>query len=263
MRRTACAAIILAPGTYIFSTKGANGVARPNAGRLELQPDMSLSGVSGDRSAVVIDMSLLPVSSFNFSLGRTGGLRLGRGSNGVEWLTIVGNPNATASVETDLADTHAAYVTVAHVIAHESARGVDVRNIGSGMSGRSIAARIEDSEFFGGLEGVRVVNTNGVIGGQIDATMSGIRSHDNGFGCVVENNRSSSGSIHVRSSGSRFEHNSLGCLIGGGLVAGSGVANSNSTVFEAYGTAFVDNTATISGHWRRARAGCGDTCRCQ
>ena len=35
------AAIILAPGTYVLSALTAAGVARPNAGRLELQQDMS------------------------------------------------------------------------------------------------------------------------------------------------------------------------------------------------------------------------------
>src|SRR5512146_1732982 len=51
------AVILLAPGTYVLSAKNGSGVARPNGGRLELQPDMSLSGVAGDRSAVVIDMA--------------------------------------------------------------------------------------------------------------------------------------------------------------------------------------------------------------
>ncbi len=49
------AAIILAPGTYVLSATDAAGVARTNAGRLELQRDMSLYGVTDERSAVVID----------------------------------------------------------------------------------------------------------------------------------------------------------------------------------------------------------------
>src|SRR5687768_8965180 len=47
------AAITLAPGTYVLSAAAA-GAARPNGGRLELQRDMSLYGVTDDRSAVVI-----------------------------------------------------------------------------------------------------------------------------------------------------------------------------------------------------------------
>ena len=236
------AAVFLAPGTYVLSAKNLAGVARPNGGRLELQPGMSLSGVMDDRSAVVIDMSLLPGSSFNAALGKTGGIRIGRGENAVEWLTIVGNPNAAAGIETDLGDAHPTQITIAHVTAHGSIRGLDVRNTGATMSARSIAASIQDNEFFEAIEGIRLLNVNGVIGGQIDVTMSGNRVHDNGNGCIIEHNRAISSRIHVRSSGDRFEHNGLGCLIGGGLVAAPGIANSNSTVFESYGDAFSDNT---------------------
>jgi hypothetical protein len=241
------AAIVLAPGIYVLSARDANGAARPNGGRLELQPDMSLTGVANDRSAVVIDMSTLPAASFTVTLGKTSGIRVGRGSNSVEWLTILGNPNSGAGVETDLADLQPADVTIAHVLAHGSIRGIDVRNTGDAMAGRRIVARIDDNEFYGGTEGIRVLNSGGVAGGQIDATMSGNRVHHNVNGCIIEHNRASAGTIRVRSSGDRFEHNALGCLIGGGLVAGpaAGVANSNSTVFEAYGDAFVDNTLDV------------------
>lgn len=241
------AAIVIAPGAYVLTASTTAGVPRPNGGRLELQPGMSLVGVSGDRSAVVIDLSSLPGASFNASVGKTAGIRIGRGTNSVEWMTIVGNPNSAAAVETDLSDGQPTQVTVAHVTAHESIRGVDVRNSGVAMSGRSIVATIEDNEFFGGSEGVRVLNGSGIIGGRIEVTMSGNRIHDNTNGCIIEHNRSSSGSIHVRSSGDRFEHNALGCLIGGGLVAGtaSGAASSNSTAVEAHGDAFVDNTLDV------------------
>lgn len=237
------AAVLLAPGIYILSVKDAANVARPNGGRLELQPDMSMSGVSGDRAAVVIDLSKLPGSSFNASFGKTGGIRVGRGGNSVDWLTIVGHPAAAASIETDLADAYPTWIGIAHVVAHGSIRGVDVRNIGAAMDGRSIVVRFDDDEFYGGGEGIRLLNLNGVTGGQIDVTMSGNRVHDNGNGCIIEHNRASSNSIRVRSSGDRFEHNGLGCLIGGGLVAASGAANSNTTIFEAYGDSFSDNTA--------------------
>src|SRR5687768_9380027 len=94
------AAIILAPGRYVLSSSGPGGVARPNGGRLELLQDMSLYGVAGDRSAVVIDTSLLPQSSFNAPFGRTGSIRIGRGRNAIEWLTIIGNPLAAAGIAT-------------------------------------------------------------------------------------------------------------------------------------------------------------------
>jgi len=209
-----------------------------------MQPGMSLVGLVGDRAAVVIDMSGLPLSSFNVALGRTAGIRIGRGSNSVEWLTILGNPNSAAGIETDLADANPTDVVVAHVVAHESLRGVDVRNTTAAMSGRVIVARLEDNEFYRGAEGIRVLNSGGAIGGRIDVTMNGNRSHDNANGCIIEHNRASSGVISVRSSGDQFTHNGLGCLIGGGLVAAPGSANSNVTTFEAHGDAFVDNTLT-------------------
>lgn len=240
------AAIVLAPGTYVLSATNPGGVARPNGGRLELQRDMSLSGVSGDRSAVVIDFSALPAASFTVA-GKSSGIRIGRGNNSVEWLTILGNPSSAAGVETDLVDVYPPQVVIAHIVAHGSIRGVDVRNSGVAMNGRSVVARIDDNDFFGGKEGIRVLNESGVIGGQIDLTMSGNRAHDNNVGCVVEHNRASSGSLRVRSSGDQFEHNNIGCLIGGGLVNAVGAANSNTTVFEGHGDAFVDNTLVVNG----------------
>ena len=85
------AAILLSPGNYLLSSTNGAGSARPNGGRLEFQRDMSLYGVTGDRGAVVIDASALPASAFNVSFGRTGPIRIGRGNNAVEWLTIVGS----------------------------------------------------------------------------------------------------------------------------------------------------------------------------
>ena len=237
------ATILLGPGTYVLSAKDASGVDRPNAGRLELRQDMSLSGVVGDRAAVVIDAMGLPPSSFPMPFGRTGVIRTGRGNNAVEWLTIAGNPLAAAAIETDLGSTADARVRVAHVVAGNSARGVDIRNVGAAMAGRRLSAEIVDGEFFRGVEGIRVANFAGADHGDISVVMSGNRSYQNVLGCIVENNRSSFATIYVRSGGDRFEDNGLGCQIGSGL-ASSGVASSNSTVFEGHGTHFVNNTRT-------------------
>ena len=233
------ASVILAPGIYSLSPTA------PNGGRLELQQDMSLYGVGGDRTAVVIDATALLASSFSFEFGRTGVIRTGRGSNAVEWLTIAGNPLAADAIETDLVSTPGAQLRVAHVVAGNNARGVDIRNVGAAMAGRRIDAEIVDSEFFRGVEGIRVINFNGAHQGEIHVVMSGNRSYENVLGCIIENNRSSFATIHVRSSGDRFEDNGLGCQIGGGLVAMPvGAANSNSTVFEGHGTHFINNTRT-------------------
>ncbi len=238
--------ILLAPGTYVLSARNAADVVRPNGGRLELQQDMSISGVAGDRAAVVIDAASLPPSSFPLApplIGRTGVIRIGRGSNAVEWLTIAGNPLAAAGIETDIGTTADAWVRIAHIVVSDAARGVDVRNIGAGMAGRRLYAEITDSEFFRGVEGIRVANFVGAHGGEITVVMSGNRSHWNELGCILENNRSNFGKIHVRSSGDRFYDNGFGCQVGAAL-ASSGVANFNSTIFEAHGSAFINNTRT-------------------
>jgi len=240
------AAIILAPGIYALSANGPGGLPRPNGGRLELQLDMSLYGLAGDRAAVVIDTSSLPLSSLNVALGRTGSIRIGRGSNSIEWLTIVGNLLAAAGIETDLAGTPTTRIRVAHVVSGGSTRGVDVRNVGAAMAGRRIDAEIVDSDFSSGIgamgirDAVRIANFNGSHGGQIYVVMSGNVVHDSEMGCVVTNNRSNSGIISVRSSGDRFENNGVGCVVAGATVS-SGTGNSNSTTFEAHGSKFTNN----------------------
>jgi hypothetical protein len=113
------------------------------------------------------------------------------------------------------------------------------------MAGRRIDAEIVDSEVFGGVEGIRVINFNGAHFGEITVTMQGNRVYANRLGCIIENNRSNFAKISVRSSGDRFEDNGLGCEIGGALVAAAGVANSNTTTFEAHGTHFTNNTRTV------------------
>jgi hypothetical protein len=239
------ATVILAPGTYQLSPMDPAGKDRTNLGRLELQTDMALYGVAGDRGAVVIDAAALLQRSFSQPFGRTGVIRTGRGRNAVEWLTVHGNPLAAAAVETDLVGTPEHHIRVAHVVAGDSARGVDIRNIGATMAGRRIDAEIVDGEFFRGVEGIRIINLAGAHQGDISVVMSGNRSYANFLGCIVENNRSSFAEIYVRSSGDRFEDNMLGCQIGGGLVLPLvGTANSNSVVFEAHGTQFMDNRRT-------------------
>jgi hypothetical protein len=241
------ATVVLAPGVYSLSLNKPTGGPRDHLGRLELQKDMSLYGVAGDRAAVVIDATALPRSSFDFQpFGRTGIIRTGRGSNAVEWLTIDGPVDAAAGIETDLPPSGLEFrIRVAHVVAKYSARGVDIRNVGSAMVRRRIDAEIVDNDISFGVEGIRVANFQGADNGDISVVMSGNRSHANVLGCILENNRSSVATIHVVSSGDRFEDNGLGCQIGAGLVGtATRKADSNSTVFEGHGTHFTNNTRT-------------------
>lgn len=246
-------AILVEPGTYLLSATTAGGTARPNAGRLELQPNMSLYGVTGDRSAVVIDARDLPMSSFNVSFGRTGPVRVGRGSNTVEWLTILGPPSAAAGIAAELAGTPTTKIRVAHTFLSGGSRGVDVRNVGASMIGRQIEAEIIDNELVGPVqvigmtEGIRISNFAAANNGVVVATMSGNRAYGYQIGIIVANNRSNNASLTVRSSGDRFYENALGALIAGGLSQTTGVANGNTVTVEAHGTQFVDNRADDLG----------------
>ncbi|HEU5258351.1 MAG TPA: hypothetical protein VFU28_20330 [Vicinamibacterales bacterium] len=254
------ATVVLAPGIYTLSVNDQFGAARPHGGRLELKQDMSLYGVAGDRAAVVIDAKGLLSPSFTAELPmgqRTGVIRIGRGSNAIEWLTVLAKPVAAAGIETDLGETSSTWIRVAHVVSDGSSRGVDVRNAGWAMNvGRQIDAEIVDNEFVGPpptdvsssvtTEGIRVSNFAGADSGVIVATLSRNRSHGFQYGCVIANNRSSNAIVQVRSSVDRFFGNAQACVIFGGISqTATGIANSNSTAFEAHGSEFVDNTLTI------------------
>lgn len=238
-------------GTYVLSVNDPSGNPRPNAGRLELQQDMSLSGVTNDRSAVVIDASGLPNSSFLVGFGRTGPVRIGRGNNSIEWLTILGNDRAAGGIETDLTGTPTTEIKVAHVVSGGSLRGIDVRNIGATMVGRRIDAEIVDNECFGIVEGLRILNTNGANQAQIYAELRNNRAHDFYFGIIVNNNRCTSSIVEVTSHGDRFEGNGLGGLIMGGTAA-TGTSVSNSTTFEANGSKFINNNGPIDPNFNDA-----------
>jgi hypothetical protein len=126
--------------------------------------------------------------------------------------------------------------------------------VGADMAGRRIYAEIVDNEFVGpttvvGMsEGIRVANFVGADGGVVVVTLRRNQAHGFQLGCILANNRSSNAIVHVESWGDRFFANGLGCQVAGGLSqAASGLANSNSTTFEARGSRFVDNAADIPG----------------
>jgi hypothetical protein len=204
---------------------------------------MVISGVPDDRAAAVIDATGFTRASFVMPFGRTGIVRTGHGSNAVEWLTILGHPDAAAAIETDMSSTAEARVRVAHVVAGNSARGVDVRNVGAAMIGRRLRAEIVDNDFFRGETGIRVSNFVGAHLGDIEVTMSGNRSFENSLGCLIANNRSNRATIAVTSRGDSFEDNQLGCWIVGG-ISSSDSASFNTTRVDCYGTRFINNRRT-------------------
>lgn len=229
--------IFIAPGVYMLSVNGPGGVPRPNGGRLELQQNMSLQGVHGNREAVVID-------AMNLSTG-SGAIATGRGSNSIEWLTVRNTVNGTANINTGLIFPGTAYIRIAHIISTGSRRGIDVLNSGAAAAGRVIVVEIVDNDLsnntFAIAEGMRIANFSGANGASISASLSGNRSYGNQNGLLVINNRSNNASISVVSSGDRFYENGSGAIVTGGLSLTSTPANGNTINFTARGSNFENN----------------------
>lgn len=245
------ALVVVAPGTYALAALDTSGVARPNGGRLELQEGMGLQGVVGDRSAVVIDAAGLPLTSYvtqaspGLPPAPTGPIRMGRGRNSIEWLTIR-NAARQGGIETDLFGAGPARIRIAHIASTGNVRGIEVRNFGSWTAGRVIDADLVDNHIYGnttGLgEGIRIVNIQGANGAQIFARLSGNLVHGNKIGMLVVNNGSNLAQISVLSTGDRFLQNGGGTIIIGGLGSNT-MANGNGIAFEARGSHFSDNNA--------------------
>ena len=242
------ATIDLAPGIYPLSALDATGIPRQNDGRLELQLDMSLKGVEGDRSAVIISAVNLPASSFPQSNGPNAAVRMGRGRNALEWVTVRDARLGQANIDTGLQslDPDPAYVRIAHVASTGSTRGLNILNFGRQTSGQIIEADVEDSHFFDNTfnlaEGMRIGNFQGSVGSRINVRMSGNRFWGQKQGRLVVNNRSSDSTIRVFSSGNRFYDNGGGTIIAGALSSNNTRADGNTIDFEAYGDHFIGNT---------------------
>ena len=245
--RNAGATLTLASGVYMLSETDLAGVGRANGGRLDLLENMSLMGVEGDRNAVVIDAINLPSSSYRVPIV-VAAVRLGRGRNSIEWLTVRNAVNGMANIDTTLQWQGTAFVRIAHVASTGGQRGLDVRNAGDlGASGETIDAEFVDNDFFnnnrGALnQGLRIVNLRTGPGTVINARMIGNRFWGQHMGRVLANNGSTNSTVHVFSSGNRAFGNGAGTVI---IGANAGApANGNAIDLQAHGDHFVDNTAT-------------------
>lgn len=242
------ATIVLAPGLYTLSTNDPNGIPRPNGGRLELQLDMSLLGVVGDRSAVVIEAANLPASSY--LPGPSGAVRVGRGTNSVQWMTVRnarnGAPPNLANIESGLQMPGTAHITIAHIDSYGSTRAISIVNFGAGSSGETIEADIIDNDLHDNVlgvgEGVRFVNFQGPVGSTINARMIGNRVWGNIQGRDLVNNRAFNSSVNVFSSGNHFFDNGAGTVILGGISSNFAPSNGNTVTLEAHGDHFINNT---------------------
>ena len=247
--------IVLSPGTYILNAN------YPNAGRLELLENMKLQGQPGHPDQVVIDASQLPATSFNpplnFPAARTGAIRMGRGSNAIEWLTVKGNSSAQALsvIDTDLIWAGVSHVRVAHSIVTGGRIGIDIRNVGLASAGRILEAEIVDNELLENLvqfgQGIEVQNANGASGAVIHAILNGNYVHGNKIGLRTFNNNANNtktdfGSITIQSKADRFEENGIGIYLSAGLNQGANTtANGNLLSFEAQGTSIRNNSGTL------------------
>lgn len=224
--------IEVAAGTYRLTRLNPLGIARPNGGRLELQADMSMSGVNGHRDQVVIDSSD-PVNGPVFSLGAAGNagtIRMGRGRQTVEWLTVIGGTRSAAGVQTDLVG-GTPMLRIAHVVCRGSVRGIDVRNLGPEGAGRTLTVDLDDNEVTdnvaGNGQGIRFVNTAS-DGASIVASLNTNRSHGNKIGFLAANQGSKGASVTIDSHNDRFDENNFGGLILGGVQGmASSIANDN------------------------------------
>jgi hypothetical protein len=238
----------------MLSAVDAAGVTRPNGGRIQLQPNMSLIGVEGDRDAVVINAFNLPTTSFPTSAngvatGPNAAVRMGLGHNSIEWLTVRDARNGQANIDTGLqpldpADT---YIRVAHVASTGSTRGMNILNFGPQSSGQTIEAEIVDNYFFDNVfnqaEGIRMGNFSGAKGSTVNVQMSGNLSWGQKQGRLIVDNTASNSTVNVISSGNRFYSNGAGTVIAAGLTQGVGRADGNIITYTAYGDEFLENTA--------------------
>lgn len=214
------ALLVLAPGPYPLDP------ARPNCGRLELRPGMAITGVGGAPEQVVIDASALYLAkpdqpNYCNEPAKFAAVRMGRGSNSLESLTVTGASSAAAAIGTDL-DGSAARVRIANVIVTNSARGIDVRNFLT--SARALDVTLVDNVLHANLgkpgQGLRIANI-GSSASSIRVTMSGNAIYANVVGCLVANLNGSGSAIAVTSTGDAIYDNGNGCLVNGGIVDGT------------------------------------------
>jgi hypothetical protein len=246
--------LVLAPGTYMLSAVDPSNAPRPKGGRIELQPDMSLTGVEGDRDAVVISASGLPASSLQSGAGGVAGpsaaVRMGLGHNALEWLTVRDTKGANIDAGLQALDPGTTYILLAHIASTGGNRGLNLINYGPQTSGQIIEADIIDSYFFdntlGISEGLRIGNFAGAQGSTINLRMNGNLSWGQQTGRIVENSGASRTAINVVDSGNRFYSNGTGTIIFGGVAGGLGSpfprSDGNTINFEAHGDQFIGNT---------------------
>ena len=246
--------IIVLPGVYMLDG------AQSHGGRIELQKDMTLSGQYGHQDEVIIDGSSLSVAALTDGTLLTGAVRMGRGNNTIEWLTVRNVVKGSSAISTDLVLPGVTTVTIAHVSASGSVHGFDIRNTGAAAAGRSLEVVLTDNELadntLGTGQGMRIANLPGANGARIHATLSGNYAHGNTVGCLAANQGTLSASLEIESKGDRFDGNGNGLLLLGGFSTATAVARENHTRFSAQTSQFNHNTGPLGATFP-ARFGIG------
>jgi len=251
--------LVLAPGTYRLNPN------HPKAGRLELQHNMSLIGQRGNASAVVIDVSDLPATSYVVaptptypSQLRTGPIRIGNGYNAIEWITFTNNPSniiRTMIITDIVAKQNAsdpaplAQVRIAHTIIKNSSIGLNIQIRDAASNGRVVEAEVENNEILENTQpqfgsGVQIQNSFGVSGALIKVNLKGNYIHGNRQGLNLFNSSAAGNNrIIARSISDRLEDNGLGLVLTSGLntVGGAALVTGNSIDFEANATSIRNN----------------------
>ncbi len=242
------ATILMAPGTYTLNA------GYPNGGRLELQNDMGLQGQPGQQDLVIIDQSALPASSYAGPTAITGGIRVGKGFNSLEWLTLKGgllSVGAFAVVTSDLPSTESTIaIKNVTVISNGSRIGIDIRNRLPEHVGRKLNVSVEHSEVTGFVNSlgfaISVQNVNGASNASTKLSLKGNYVHDNRIGLLVGNGATSrtteNASIDITSHADTFVSNGVGLDPSGGVNSGATTfSNNNSTIIKLYGSTIADN----------------------
>ena len=232
------ARILLSAGVYALSPLDPGGQPRPNGGRLELQANMSLQGVDGDRSAVVIEAIGLPAASLTGGPVPLGAIRVGRGRNAIEWLSIRNARDGQGNIVTTLSDGNTFHLLVAHVASSGAGNNLSIGNLGPATSGRTIEADIVDTDLFDGIGGFRNgfrIRNEGTDS-TINVRMNGNRIWGGGF-CLIVNAGAFDSQINVFSSANRYFDNGAGLLLVGGLSGAVG----NRINYSGHGDQFISN----------------------
>lgn len=229
--------IVLSPGVYALSHLDAAGQPRPNGGRLEFQENMSLVGVIGDRSAAVINGINLPPSSLPNAPIPFGAIRLGRGRNAVEWLTVRDTRGGQGNIVTSLPYAGPQYVRIAHI----ASTGATPNNLSIYTFGTAPTLEVDvvDNDLFaafGGLrQGYRIRNSS--AGGVINARLTENRVWGNQLNFII-NTASTDATINVVSIGNDYFDNGNGLSIVGGLNSSGNAIN-----FQGFGDSYTNNSA--------------------